>query len=124
MRTLTVCNFVTVDGFYEDDDHDISSFFEHQHLDYAGADSYDHYTAGLLRESDTLVLAGRRSFLGNVEYWASARGNPDARAIRPLIAGGGVGLFDERPPVALKLLGTQVWEESGNMLMRWRVDPD
>ena len=28
------------------------------------------------------------------------------------------------PPVALKLLGTQVWEESGNVLMRWRVDPD
>ena len=42
----------------------------------------------------------------------------------PLIAGGGVALFDERPPVALKLLGTHVWEESGNVLMRWRVDPD
>ena len=38
--------------------------------------------------------------------------------------GGGVALFDERPPVALKLLGTHVWEESGNVLMRWRVDPD
>ncbi len=41
----------------------------------------------------------------------------------PLIAGAGVALFDARPPVALKLLGTQVWEESGNVLMRWRVDP-
>ena len=41
----------------------------------------------------------------------------------PLIAGGGVALFDERPPVALKLLGTHVWQESGNVLMRWRVDP-
>ena len=30
-RRLTVCNFVTVDGRYEDDDHDIVSFFEHQH---------------------------------------------------------------------------------------------
>lgn len=26
VRTLTVCNFVTVDGRYEDDDHDIISF--------------------------------------------------------------------------------------------------
>lgn len=42
----------------------------------------------------------------------------------PLIAGGGVPLFDRTPPVALKLLGTHVWEESGNVLMRWRVDPD
>ena len=42
----------------------------------------------------------------------------------PLIAGGGVALFDERPPVALKLPGTHVWEESGNVLMRWRIDPD
>jgi dihydrofolate reductase len=201
MRMLTVCNFVTVDGRYEDDDHDIVSFFEHQHPDYAGADSFDHYTTGLLRDSDTLVLSGRRSALGNLGYWTGVRGNPDASAIRrefaelilgveklvvsdtiteadvapydnvrivrvnesrdairslkegdgggilillgrvlwndlmhaglvdelhlvtfPLIAGSGVPLFDARPPVALKLLGTHSWESSGNVLMRWRVD--
>ncbi len=202
MRTLTVCNFVTVDGRYEDDTHDIASFFEHHHPDYDGADSFDFYTTALLRDSDTLLLSGRRSALGNLEYWTGVQGNPDATAIRrefaelilhvekivvsdtitdadvapyrnvrivrvansatevaalktsagrgilillgrvlwnhlmheglvdelhlvtfPLIAGGGVPLFDARPPVALKLLGTQVWEESGNVLMRWRVDP-
>jgi hypothetical protein len=82
MRTLTVCNFVTVDGRYEDDEHDIVSFFEHQHPDYSGADSFDHYTTGLLRDAGTLVLSGRRSALGNLGYWSAVRGNSEATAIR------------------------------------------
>ncbi|MDR6905854.1 dihydrofolate reductase [Agromyces sp. 3263] len=202
MRTLTVCNFVTVDGRYEDDDHDIVSFFEHQHPDYHGVDTFDHHTTSLLAAADTLLLSGRRSSLGNLEYWAGVRRDPDATAIRrrfaelfdrvekvivsdtvtsadlepyertrivavadarqevaslkqadgrgilillgrvlwndlmraglvdelqlvtfPLIGGGGVSLFDSRPPIALKLLETRAWQESGNVLMRWRVDP-
>jgi len=202
MRPLTVCNFVTIDGRYEDDDHDIASLFEHHHADYAGTDTFDHYNAGLLREAGTLLLSGRRSALGNLGYWAGVRGDPSATAIRrefaeliervekvvvsdtiteadlapypntrivavadaraevarlktldgagilillgrilwndlmhaglvdelhvvtfPLIAGGGVPLVDARPPVALKLLESRAWPESGQVLMRWRVDP-
>lgn len=52
-----VCNFVTVDGRYEDDDHDIVSFFEHQHPDYRGADTFDHYTTSLLAEADTVLVS-------------------------------------------------------------------
>lgn len=203
MRTLTFCNFVTVDGRYEDDDHDIASLFAHWHPDYVGADSFDHYTASLLRASDVLLLSGRRSALGNLEYWTGVRADPGATEIRaelaelilgidkivvsdtirdadlapfenvrivrvadsaaevaalkqgegrgilillgrvlwnhlmqaglvdelhlvtfPLIAGTGVSLFDAKPDVALRLLGTHVWEESGNVLMRWAVSPD
>ncbi len=200
-RSLTVCNFVTVDGRYEDDAHDIASFFTHQHPDYRGADDFDHYATSLLRRSDVVLLSGKRSSLDNLGYWTSVLDDPEATAIRsefatlfrdvakvvisdrisepdlalfanvrivriadaraevarlkaeagmgilvllgrvlwndlmaaglvdelhlvtfPLVAGSGVPLFDARPKVALKLLGTQTWTESGNVLMRWRVD--
>ena len=81
-RSLTVCNFVTVDGRYEDDDHDIASFFTHQHPDYRGADDFDHYATSLLRRSDVVLLSGKRSTLGNLGYWTSVLDDPEATAIR------------------------------------------
>jgi dihydrofolate reductase len=82
VRTLIVCNFVTVDGYYEARDKTIDGLFEHHHADYAGDDSFDHYTTERLRAADTLVLSGRTSFLGNMGYWTSVLNDPNATSIR------------------------------------------
>jgi dihydrofolate reductase len=87
MRKLIVCNFMTLDAYYEAKDKTIGPLFEYRHEDYHNDDSFDYYNADLLRASDTLVLSGRTSFLGNKNYWTGVPNDPNATAIRREFAG-------------------------------------
>ncbi|MCX6017683.1 MAG: dihydrofolate reductase family protein [Chloroflexi bacterium] len=85
MRKLIVSNFVTVDGFYEDENKDIASFFAQQHPDYAADDTFDYFNAELLRAADFLLFS-RTAFLGNKNYWTGVPNDPSATTIRREIA--------------------------------------
>ncbi len=82
MRKIIVCNFLTLDGYYDGKDKNLSSIFAYQHEDYAGDDAFDYYTTERLRAADTLLLSGRASFLGNKDYWSGVPNDPQATAIR------------------------------------------
>ena len=44
--------------------------------------------------------------------------------VGPVLVGAGTPLFEGRPPVPLRLLGTRTWQDSGNVLARYGVEPD
>jgi dihydrofolate reductase len=82
MRKLIVSNFVTLDGFYDGKDKNLSAIFEYFHPDYHGDDAFDYYNTERMRAADTLLLSGRESFWGNKEYWTSVPKDPNSTAIR------------------------------------------
>jgi dihydrofolate reductase len=82
MRKLIVSNFVTLDGYYDGKDKNLSAIFEYYYQDYHGDDNFDHYNTERMRAADTLLLSGRASFLGNKEYWSSVPNDPNSTAIR------------------------------------------
>lgn len=86
MRKLIVCNFVTVDGYYEAADKGINSLYDYYHKDYHGDDSFDFYNAELMRAADFLLLS-RTAFLGNKDYWTGVPKDPKSTEIRLEIAG-------------------------------------
>jgi len=82
MRKLLVSNFITIDGFYESEDKTFHRFFDYFLDEYGQNDAFDVYNRDLLRGADTLILSGRRSFLGNKAYWTGVPDDPDASATR------------------------------------------
>lgn len=201
MRRLIVCNFVTLDGCYEDASRTLVPLFEYQHPEYRGDDHFDHHTLELLEAAGTLLLAGHVSALNNLRYWQGVLTDPDTTDVRrafarriaqievvivsdhltpddltafpnaravtvadaeatvrtlkagdgppllillsrllwndllarglvdelhlttfPLLAGpGGTPLFTGRPPVQFRLIRTQTYPGSGNVLNVWDV---
>src|SRR5690606_30804402 len=87
MRKLIVSNFVTLDGYYDGKDKNLSDIFEYFHEDYHGDDTFDFYNTERMRAADTLLLSGRTSFLGNKTYWSSVPDDPNSTAIRREFAG-------------------------------------
>jgi dihydrofolate reductase len=82
MRKLIVSNFATLDGYYDSKDRTINGLFEYFHEDYHNDQNFDYYNTELLRGADTLILAGRTSFLGNKDYWTGVPDDPKSTAIR------------------------------------------
>ena len=82
MRKLIVSNLVTLDGYYEGKDRTVDSLFEYFPEEYSGDQHFDEYNTERLRATDTLLLSGRDSFLGNKGYWTSVPDNPKATPIR------------------------------------------
>jgi dihydrofolate reductase len=72
MRSLIVCNIISLDGYYEGPGGDVMAL--------PFADAFSDYNAERLRAADTLLL-GRRSFEGFQGYWPPVADDPSVRPV-------------------------------------------
>jgi dihydrofolate reductase len=86
MRKIIVSNVCSLDSYYEGKNNSLDSMFDYFHPDYGADEHLDYYMAELMRASDTLLLSGRTSFLGNMKYWTGVPDDPKASTIRREIA--------------------------------------
>ncbi len=85
-RKLIVSNILSLDGYYEGKNKSLDALFDYFHEDYYGDQHLDEYMAERMRSADTLLLAGRTSFIGNKDYWVGVPNDPNATSIRREIA--------------------------------------
>jgi len=86
MRKLIVSNLTSLDGYYEGKDRDLGALFAYFHPDYAEDQNFDYYNAERLRAADTLLLSGKASSLGFMNYWMGVPSDAKATPIRREIA--------------------------------------
>lgn len=69
MGKLVVSNLISLDGYYEGPGRSVDAMYEYFHKDYALDESFYYYNADLLRDSDLLMLSGRRMFFAFRDSW-------------------------------------------------------
>ena len=79
MRKLIVCNFVTIDGYYESKDKTIDSMFEYYPKEYAGDQNFDIYN---LLNANTTTSINNTCCTTTLTGWQAITSVMQARQVR------------------------------------------
>lgn len=77
MRKLIVSNFLSLDGYYEGPDKDVTALFDFRTDADRPDESIELYSAERLREADTMLF-GHTTFKGFKDTWPSVVGDKEA----------------------------------------------
>jgi dihydrofolate reductase len=80
MRKLTVCNIMSLDGYYEGPGKNVMDLFVYRFGAYPTDESFDTYNAERLHAANTLLL-GRTMYNQSKGYWPSLADDPNAPSI-------------------------------------------